>query len=244
MRKLIILFLLGVSLNVSAQTTPFWTSTSYKGAFPVTDGTTSTDWTNGWSNFDPENTNYPTTSSTISSDITTNTTLSGTVLLQNKIYVTNGATLTILPGTIIRGDKSTQATLIITKGCKIIAEGTQNLPIVFTSNESVGNRTEGDWGGLVILGQATNNQPGGVANIEGIVPTANTQYGGTNDDDNLQVLCKECHFTKTKAGPYNHDYIKLSDARSSHNEQVFDVLTSNTSSIKSFVETFFQNIKN
>jgi len=189
MRKLIILFLLGVSLNVSAQTTPFWTNTSYKGAFPVTDGTPATNWTNGWSNFDPENTNYPTTTtSTLSSDITTNTTIGGNVLLQNKVYVTNGATLTILPGTIIRGDKATQATLIVTKGCKIIAEGTQNLPIVFTSNESVGNRTEGDWGGLVILGLATNNQPGGVANIEGIVPTANTQYGGINDNDNSGIL--------------------------------------------------------
>ena len=78
--------------------------------------------------------------------------------------------------------------MVITKGCKIIAEGTQNLPIVFTSNESVGNRAEGDWGGLVILGQATNNQPGGVANIEGIVPSANTQYGGTNDNDNSGIL--------------------------------------------------------
>jgi hypothetical protein len=187
MKKLIILFLLGVSLNVSAQT-PFWTNTSYKGAFPVTDGTSTTDWTNGWSNFDPENTNYPSITSTINSNITTNTTIGGIVLLQNKIYVTNGATLTILPGTIIRGDKSTQATLIVTKGCKIIAEGTENSPIVFTSNESVGNRTEGDWGGLVLLGLATNNQPGGVANIEGIVPTSNTQFGGTNDNDNSGIL--------------------------------------------------------
>ena len=189
MRKLFTLILIGLGLNLSlnAQST-FWTATSYKGAFPVTDGTPATNWTYGWSNFDPENTNYPSTTSTLNSDITTNTTISGNVLLQNKVYVTNGATLTILPGTIIRGDKATQATLVITKGCKIIAEGTQNLPIVFTSNESVGNRAEGDWGGLVILGQATNNQPGGVANIEGIVPSANTQYGGTDDNDNSGKL--------------------------------------------------------
>jgi hypothetical protein len=188
MKKIkLILISLGLSLGLNAQT-PFWTNTSYKGAFPITDGTPSTDWTYGWSNFDPENTSYPSTTSTISSDITSNMTLSGTVLLKNKVYVTNGSTLTILPGTIIRGDKSTQATLVITKGCKIIAEGTQNSPIVFTSNESVGNRTEGDWGGLVILGLATNNQPGGVANIEGIVPSANTQYGGSNDNDNSGSL--------------------------------------------------------
>lgn len=185
--KLLILFVFGLSISLSAQT-PFWTETTYKGAFPVTDNTPATDWTYGWSNFDPENIVYPSTTTTLSSDITTNTTISGTVLLQNKVYVTNGATLTILPGTVIRGDQSTQGTLIITRGCKIIAEGTQNNPIVFTSNQSVGNRAEGDWGGLVILGQATNNQPGGVANIEGIAPTTNTQYGGTNDNDNSGVL--------------------------------------------------------
>ncbi len=177
-------FLVG---TVKSQTA-FWTSTTYKGAFPVTDNTPATDWTHGWSNFDPENTNYPSTTSTISSDITSNTTLSGTVLLQNKVYVTNGAILTILPGTVIRGDQSTQGTLIITRGSKIIAQGTQNSPIVFTSNQSVGNRAEGDWGGLVILGNAVNNQPGGVANIEGISPTPNTQYGGSNDSDNSGIL--------------------------------------------------------
>jgi hypothetical protein len=186
MRIFTLLLALLTVTSLSAQT--FWTATSYKGAFPVTDGTPATDWTHGWSNFDPENTVYPTTSLTLSSDITTNTTLSGSVLLQNKVYVTNGATLTILPGTIIRGDLSTQGTLIITKGCKIIAEGTETQPIVFTSNESVGNRAEGDWGGLVILGQAINNQPGGVANIEGIAPTSNTEFGGNNDNDNSGSL--------------------------------------------------------
>ena len=71
--------------------------------------------------------------------------------------------------------------------------------------------------------------------IDHILPLAS---GGTNDEDNLQILCKECHFTKTKAEQDNHDYIKLSDTSSSYNDQVFDVMTSNTSSIKSFVETF------
>ena len=92
-------------------------------------------------------------------------------MLQNKIYVKNNATLTIQPGTIIRGDKLTQATLIITRGAKINAAGTAANPIVFTSNEAIGSRNEGDWGGLVILGLAKNNQPGGVANIEGIPPS-------------------------------------------------------------------------
>ena len=187
MKKIYIsLTALTMSLTATAQT--FWTATSYKGAFPVTDNTAATNWANGWSNFDPENTNYAATTVTASTDITTNTTWSGVVLLQNKIYVKNNATLTILPGTVIRGDLATQGTLIITKGAKLMAQGTEASPIVFTSNETVGNRAEGDWGGVVLLGKAKNNQPGGIANIEGIAPTADTEHGGTDDTDNSGML--------------------------------------------------------
>ncbi|MBM3916748.1 MAG: T9SS type A sorting domain-containing protein [Sphingomonadales bacterium] len=166
----------------------FWTPTTYRGAFPVTDNTPATDWTSGWANFDPENAVYPATVTTVSADITTNTTWSGVVKLMNKVYVKNNATLTIAPGTIIRGDKLTQGSLIITRGAKIIADGTAANPIVFTSNEAVGARNEGDWGGLVLLGLAKNNQPGGVANIEGIVPTTDSQFGGNFDNDNSGIL--------------------------------------------------------
>jgi hypothetical protein len=176
-----------VTLGLHAQDA-FWTPTTYKGAFPVTDNTSATDWTAGWSNFNPENEVYPATTQTVSADITTNTTWSGVVLLQNKIYVKNNATLTIAPGTIIRGDKVTQGTLIITRGAKLNAQGTVSQPIVFTSNEAVGNRNEGDWGGVILLGLARNNQPGGVANIEGIVATTDTQYGGAFDNDNSGTI--------------------------------------------------------
>ena len=177
---------LGTALNAQDA---FWTPTNYKGAFPITDGTAATDWTSGWSNFDPENTVYSTNyTTTVSTDITTNTSWSGVVLLQNKVFVKNNATLTIAPGTVIRCDKASQATLIITRGAKINASGTASNPIVFTSNEAVGNRAEGDWGGLVILGLARNNQPGGVASIEGLVPSTDSQFGGAFDNDNSGVL--------------------------------------------------------
>lgn len=182
------LSLAAVLIGGAVQAQAFWTATSYKGAFPVTDNTAATDWTDGWTNFDPENTAYPSTVTTVSSDITSNTTWSGVVLLQNKVYVKNNATLTIQPGTIIRGDYATQGTLIITKGAKLMAEGTVSQPIVFTSNEAVGDRAEGDWGGVVLLGKAVNNQPGGVANIEGIAPSSDTEFGGTDDADNSGSL--------------------------------------------------------
>jgi PKD repeat protein len=188
MKKNYLLFAALLASTMLSAQDAFWSVTNYKGAFPVTDNTPATDWTSGWSNFDPENTVYLATTSTVSADITVNTTWSGVVLLQNKVYVKNNATLTIAPGTIIRGDKATQGTLIITRGAKINANGTATQPIVFTSNEAVGSRNEGDWGGLVILGLAKNNQPGGVANIEGIVPTTDTQFGGNFDADNSGVI--------------------------------------------------------
>ena len=177
--------LLGSTLNAQDA---FWTETKYRGAFDITDNSAKTDWTDGWANFDPENTVYGATTITASTDITTNTTWSGIVLLKNKVYVKNGATLTIEPGTIIRGDKATQGSLIISRGAKIIADGTVNKPIVFTSNEAAGSRSEGDWGGLVILGKAVNNQPNGVASIEGLTESEETKFGGTDDTDNSGII--------------------------------------------------------
>ena len=178
------LLLAGTLMNAQA----FWNQTYYVGAFPVTDNSTATDWTSGWANFDPENTSYGAATTTVSTDITANTTWSGIVLLMNKVYVKNGAELTIQPGTIIRGDKTSQGSLIITRGSKINAQGTASSPIIFTSNENVGSRAEGDWGGLVILGSGKNNQPGGVANIEGIAASSDTEFGGNNDADNSGIL--------------------------------------------------------
>jgi len=188
------IYTLALGLLVSGSICAQWfNAVPYKGAFPVTDGTTGTssnDWTAGWANWDPENTNYPATTTTVSSDIISNTTWStgAVVLLQNKVYVKNGATLTIQPGVIIRGDFGTQGTLLISRGSKIDAQGTQTSPIVFTSNNAVGNRAEGDWGGVVILGSAVMNQPGGVANIEGVTAGIDNEYGGSNDQDSSGVF--------------------------------------------------------
>jgi hypothetical protein len=71
--------------------------------------------------------------------------------------------LTIEPGTLVIGDKESKAVLIIQRGAKIMANGTVDKPIVFTSEQAVGTRLPGDWGGVVICGETVNNQG---ANIE------------------------------------------------------------------------------
>ena len=77
---------------------------------------------------------------TVSGEITTNTTWTKTniYLLSGFVYVEDGATLTIEAGTIIKGDKASKGTLIVTKTGTIQAQGTACQPIVFTSNEPAG----------------------------------------------------------------------------------------------------------
>jgi hypothetical protein len=108
-------------------------------------------------------------------------------LLKGNIFVTNNAKLTIAPGTIILGDKTSKGSLVIERGSQLIAAGTATQPIIFTSSAPAGFRNYGDWGGLLILGKATNNQ-GTNVNIEGITSGALGQYGGTADNDNSGTI--------------------------------------------------------
>ena len=115
-----------------------------------------------------------------------------TYTIRGIVYVTNGAVLTVEPGTVVHGETSSKGALVITKGSKIIADGTKDKPIVFTSDATAPKR--GDWGGVVICGNAPTNASfngqqgigqveGGVNNGEGL-----GLYGGTAVTDNSGVL--------------------------------------------------------
>lgn len=148
---------------------------------------------------DPETTTPPTTSqyTELSGDITSNMTLDASkkYLLKGFVYVKSGVTLTIPAGTVIMGDKATKATLVITRGAKIDAQGTADKPIVFTSSQASGARSQGDWGGIILLGKAPVNPTGGEAKIEGgLTPTSGGDekayiwYGGSDANDNSGVM--------------------------------------------------------
>lgn len=138
----------------------------------------------------------------ISSDVTW--TSNNIYVLKSRVIVKNGATLTIQPGTIIKGDEGAEADakpLVIAKGAKIMAQGTAANPIIFTSildniklGEKVGtNLTEsnrGLWAGLIILGDAPiSPQTGTTARIEGIpASVAEGVYGGSNASDTSGIL--------------------------------------------------------
>ncbi len=114
--------------------------------------------------------------------------------LQKVTYVLPGTTLRIKKGTIVKGIKGSSAgaasALVVQRGAKIIAEGTAAAPVVFTSNNAAGSRAPGDWGGLVLCGNARiNNDPSTTLSIEGL-PTNEERNGcgGTDDADSSGEL--------------------------------------------------------
>ena len=127
---------------------------------------------------------------TVSGDITTDTKwyASAKYMLSGFVYVKNNAILTIEPGTIIKGISNTKAALMIERGSKIMAAGTADKPIVFTSDKPKGQRASGDWGGLVILGKARTNKHDSGAGVGIAEGGIGSLYGGTDDEDNSGVL--------------------------------------------------------
>src|SRR5690606_13500288 len=106
-------------------------------------------------------------------------TADNTYVLTNLTYVAGGSTLTIEPGTVVQGREG--SALVVTAGSRLVAEGTAEEPIVLTSAVAEGGRAPGDWGGVVLLGNAPINLPGGTNQIEGIDPTEDRgTYGGTD----------------------------------------------------------------
>jgi len=148
---------------------------------------------------------------TVVNDISASTTWSASnvYLLDNLIYVRPGATLTIEPGTVIKG-KAVPSTasgdnasgLVVMRGARLVADGRADAPIIFTAEiDDVTDPGDTDetvrqeWGGVVLLGRATTNSTPGVTNVEGVPESSDTLFGcdGTaanpcDDDDDSGVL--------------------------------------------------------
>ncbi|MCP2025244.1 putative membrane protein [Flavobacterium sp. HSC-32F16] len=137
-------------------------------------------WLDNWTEFKPHKTESREANQILAGNITENTKLMkrNVYILQGNVYVTNNAVLSIEPGTVIIGDAASKGTLVITKGAKIMAEGQETDPIVFTSNQSM--KKAGDWGGVVILGDAPINKFGNAGSYNIDLDPALTVYGGNN----------------------------------------------------------------
>jgi len=118
-------------------------------------------------------------------------------LIEGRVFVNDGQTLTIEAGTVVRfraGQGENASALIVARGGKINARGTPDAPIIFTAEKddlkgSVENDASGLWGGLIILGNAPVNLQGGEGFIEGIpFYEPRGYFGGYDTEDNSGVL--------------------------------------------------------
>ena len=141
----------------------------------------------------------------ISQNITANATWTNdkVYVLNTRVTVVSGVTLTIEPGTIIKGEVGTgpnATALIVARGGKLMAEGTANSPIIFTTiadeiqpgqidSPNMSTDLDGLWGGLIVLGNAPISADNPSVQIEGIPPSdQNGLYGGSDPTDNSGVL--------------------------------------------------------
>jgi len=121
----------------------------------------------------------------ISGTISINTTLTADKvwLLDGKVEVADGVTLTVEPGTTVAGKSGTNGWLLVHPGAQLNAAGTSVAPILFTSEEAVDGAAEafGQWGGVTLIGNAGNDQTSAYE-VDGTVP------GTGNDTDSSGVL--------------------------------------------------------
>lgn len=149
-------------------------------------------WLNIWTEFNSSAKQYPEPTQILSGTISKDTQLSKkeTYLLLGDVFVTDSTTLSIEAGTVILADYKSKASLFISDGSKIMAEGTQTDPIVFSSNRDV--KKKGDWGGIFILGSAPVNKIGdnwALLDYGLKAPSSETMsYGGDNVNSNSGIL--------------------------------------------------------
>ncbi|MCH2490307.1 MAG: multidrug transporter [Flavobacteriales bacterium] len=106
-------------------------------------------------------------------------------VLTEALVMTEGTTLTIPAGTVIRANTGSDVYIAIAQGATINANGSANNPIVLTSNVATPNA--GDWGGLILLGRAPiNSVAGGDATSTSEI--GGLPYGGSIVDDNSGTI--------------------------------------------------------
>ena len=130
-------------------------------------------------------------------------------LLRGFVYVAADYTMTIQPGTVIKGASADQdpagqsnaGTLVIERRGRLVANGTASQPIIFTSNKPAGQRFPGDWGGVVLIGKSPTNRPGTTTYGGGIRGTAETYSEPEDNSGSLQYIRIEYAGTGQRGTP-------------------------------------------
>ena len=129
------------------------------------------------------------TSQNLAGNLTSDLTLKSGIdhTLTGALLVKDGATLTIEAGSRIKAlAGGTDVYILVEKGGKIVANGTENAPIVFTSNAT--NPKSGDWGGIIVNGKAPLSRQSGADSNSASEVNTSILYGGDDTNDNSGTL--------------------------------------------------------
>lgn len=129
------------------------------------------------------------TAQNLAGNLTTDLILDASVAhnLTGALLVKDGATLTIEAGTRINAlAGGTDVYILVEKGGKIIADGTEAKPILFTSNASIPKA--GDWGGIIINGMAPLSRQASSSSNAATEVKNSIFFGGDDVDDNSGIL--------------------------------------------------------
>ncbi len=125
--------------------------------------------------------------------------------------VSAGYTLTTAPGTVIFGNPG--SALYIERDADILANGTDQLPIIFTSAQPVNSRDYGDWEGIYIAGKAENNRTNDEIELE---RACTIEAGGSVNSDNSGVF----KYVQLHYSTYGLNLVGVGDATEVHHVQV------------------------
>ena len=131
---------------------------------------------------------------------TTTWTADNVYILTGYVIVESGQTLTIEPGTVVKGAPGSgvdASALIVAKGGQLIADGTAEAPIIFTFegdplDGSVAYDTRGQWGGIIILGDATTNFRRARSNRRDSLPTTTSLNTEATMTPTTVAFCAMC----------------------------------------------------
>lgn len=124
-------------------------------------------------------------------------------LISKPVFVTNGATLSIQPGTLIKAVPASgygRAALVITRGCRLMANGTADAPIIMSALL----KEEGSWDGVIMLGNAPVSYTG--EDLHNSIDGADISYGGNyTEDDSGSLNYVRIEYAGAAGGAFSFD---------------------------------------
>lgn len=135
-----------------------------------------------------------------------------TYLLSGCVIVPDNMTITAQAGVVVMG--APNSALYFEKGSEFISQGTEELPVIFTSDRVEGCKAPGDWGGIILGGNAPNNNNNSITLNQD--PCTSIVGGGIDPNDYSGIL----KYMRIEYATTGLTMVSVGDATEMHNIQI------------------------